>query len=101
LAEIKQQLEEEQAAADATKKRMAAEQAQWRRDNDERILAKHAARAEQNAEDARLVDATMKALEKKEKDRQQALKDFQVLSSLAGRASICRLHHPNPATLVH
>lgn len=78
LADIKMQLKEEQAAAEATKKRLAVEQAQLRRANDDRIAAKQAARARENAEDARLVQETMAALEKKEKDRQQALKDFHV-----------------------
>lgn len=78
LADVKKQLEEEQAAAEATKKRLAVEQAQLWKDNDERIAAKQAARAAERAEDARLLEETMRALEKKEKDRQQALKDFHV-----------------------
>lgn len=78
LDDIKRQLEEEQAQEKAAKTRLAAEQAQLRKENDDRIAAKHAARAAENAEDARLLEETIKSLEKKDKDRQQALKDFHV-----------------------
>lgn len=78
MAETNRQLEDEQAAAEATKKRLAAEQAHLRRENDGRIAAKQAARAKENAEDARLLEETMQAAEEKDKDRQQALKDFHV-----------------------
>jgi Na+-translocating ferredoxin:NAD+ oxidoreductase RnfC subunit len=100
LAEIKKQLEEERIAADATKKRITAEQAQWRRENDKRIAAKQAARAKENEEDARLIDATMKALEKREKDRQQALKDFHVHSSFSAKAVLLPLTPPQPSNVL-
>lgn len=91
LADVKKQLEAEQAAADESKKKLAAEQAQLRKENDARIAAKQVARAKENAEDARLLAETMQALEKKDKDRQKALKDFQVRQPLCshhkGRAS--------------